>query len=147
MIGGAASKRFSSTVTHWALGHGCFCRSAGFGVGDIGIVRDRGKSIVAESDIGEPVTVLEADNGTAAVVGIGRKLERNIGQDDYGAPSAPTRPLAIEANAGPPRRPGSVAPPHRHRASGAESWPGMDAGLFWGPLFGPSFITMSFAAS
>jgi hypothetical protein len=50
-------------VTDWALGHGWIRRSAGFGVGDIGIVRDRRMAIVAERFIGEAVTVLEVDVG------------------------------------------------------------------------------------
>ena len=91
-------------VTHWALGHGCFRRSAGFGVGGIGIVRDRGRPTVARHDIGSAVTVLEAD--------VGWRRRR--------APSALARPVAVEANAGPRRRPSPVAPSARRRASRTE---------------------------
>jgi hypothetical protein len=66
-------------VTDVALGHGCFRRSAGFRVGGIGVVRDLGTSAVAGDDIGAAVTVLEADVGSAAIVGISVMLETDIG--------------------------------------------------------------------
>ena len=48
------------SVTHWALGHGCFRRSAGFRVGGWGMVRDRGTATAAEYNVDGAVTVLEA---------------------------------------------------------------------------------------
>ena len=89
-------------------------------LGGTGIVRDQGTATVAASSIGSAATMLETMFGSSTTGSVGVMLETDIGQGEHGAPSATPRPLAIEANAGPPRLPGSVAPPHRHRASGAE---------------------------
>jgi hypothetical protein len=66
-------------VTDVALGHGCFRRSAGFGVGGIGILRDRESATVAAHSIGSAVTGLETGIGSAAIIGIGAMIETDVG--------------------------------------------------------------------
>ena len=68
-----------------ALGHGCFRRSAGFGVGGNGIVWDRETSVVTGYDIGSAVTMLEADVGSTTVVGVGMMDETDVGWSRHGA--------------------------------------------------------------
>jgi hypothetical protein len=104
-------------ATDVALGHSRIRRNAGFAVGGIAVEQDRGNVFGA-------VPVLEA----------------RIGWRQRLKPSLRTRPLAIDANASTPRQPGSRVPPLRRPASGAEFLPGMEAGLFLGPLFWPLFF-------